>query len=177
MGVSTALIGWRGYAAAFAVGALIAGGAAWKAQSWRYNAEIAEMKVTQAGRVAASQRQAREILERRVAEVGQVNERNAKAEWAAYGGMRNAQVQDDVLRADVDAGRQRLHVAATCAAASSGVPQTGAAARVGDGARAELDPAARSDYFALRAGIQRMTAQLAACQAGHADGIDGLYPN
>jgi prophage endopeptidase len=36
---------------------------------------------------------------------------------------------------------------------------------LGDGARAELDPAARSDYFALRAGIQRMTAQLAACQA------------
>ncbi|EFF72946.1 hypothetical protein HMPREF0004_5711, partial [Achromobacter piechaudii ATCC 43553] len=87
-------MGWRGYAAAFAVGMLIAGGAAWKAQSWRYGAEIAEMKFDQAARVADSQRQAREILERRVAEVGQINEQNAKAEWAAYGGMRNAQVQD-----------------------------------------------------------------------------------
>lgn len=165
MGVSTALMGWRGYAATFAVGMLIAGGAAWKAQSWRYGAEIAEMKSDQAARVADSQRQAREILERRVAEVGQINERNAKAEWAAYGGMRNAQVQDDALRADVDAGRQRLHVAAACPAASSGVPKAGTGARVGDGARAELDPAARPDYFALRAGIRRLTAQLEACQA------------
>lgn len=165
MGVSTALMGWRGYAAAFAVGGLIAGGAAWKAQSWRYGAEIAAMKEDQAARVAESQRQAREILERRVAEVGQINERNAKAEWAAYGGMRNAQVQDDSLRADVDAGRQRLHVAAACPAASSGVPKAGSGARVGDGARAELDPAARPDYFALRAGIRRVTAQLAVCQA------------
>jgi len=165
MGVSTALMGWRGYAAAFAVGGLIAGGAAWKAQSWRYGAEIAAMKEDQAARVAESQRQAREILERRVAEVGQINERNAKAEWAAYGGMRNAQVQDDSMRADVDAGRQRLHVAATCPAASSGVSKAGAGARVGDGARAELDPAARPDYFALRAGIRRVTAQLEVCQA------------
>lgn len=163
MGLSTALIGWKGYAAAFAVGGLIAGGAAWKAQGWRYGAEIAETKADESARVAESQRQARESLERRLAEVGQINERNAKAEWAAYGGMRNAQVQDDGLRADVDAGRQWLHVAATCPAASSGVPQTGTATRVGDGARAELDPAARSDYFALRAGIKRVTAQLEAC--------------
>jgi len=167
MGLSTALIGWKGYAAAFAVGALIAGGAAWKAQSWRYGAELAEMNADQAARVADSQRHAREILERRVAEVGQINERNAKAEWAAYGGMRNAQVQDDALRADVDAGRQRLHVAASCSPTSSGLPKAGATARMGDGTRAELDPAARSDYFALRAGIQRLTAQLAACQAWH----------
>lgn len=99
-----------------------------------------------------------------MAEVGQINAQNAKPEWAAYGGMRNAQVQDNALRADVDAGRQRLHVAATCSPANGGVIKGGTAARVGDGARAELDPAARSDYFALRAGIQRLTAQLAACQ-------------
>lgn len=160
-----ALIGWKGCAAALAVGAIVAGGAAWNVQGWRFGAQIAAMKADQAVRVAESQRQAREILERRVAEVDQINERNAKAEWAAYGGMRNAQVQDDGLRADVDAGRQRLHVAATCPASSSGVPKAGAGAHVGDGARAELDPAARSDYFALRAGIQRVTAQLAACQA------------
>ncbi|MPS76594.1 MAG: hypothetical protein E2591_00800 [Achromobacter sp.] len=165
MGLSATLIGWKGYAAAMVVGAIVAGGGAWKALGWRYGAEIAAMKADQSAGVAESQRQAREILERRVAEVGQINERNAKAEWAAYGGMRNAQVQDDALRADVDAGRQRLHVAAPCAAAGGGMSQAGASARVGDGARAELDPAARSDYFALRAGIRRLTAQLEACQA------------
>lgn len=158
------LAGWRGYAGAFAVGALIAGGAAWKAQGWRYGAEIAALKADESARVAESQREAREILERRAAEVGQINERNAKAEWAAYGGMRNAQIQDDGLRADVDAGRQRLHVRAACPAAGGGMPEAGAATGVGHGTRAELDPAARSDYFALRAGIQQITAQLEACQ-------------
>jgi prophage endopeptidase len=158
-------MGWRGYAAAFAVGALIAGGAAWKAQGWRYGAEVGAMKAEESARVAESQRQAHEILVRRVAEVGQINEQNGKAEWAAYGGMRNAQVQDDGLRSDVDAGRQRLHIAASCPAVSGGMPQAGTAAGVGDGARAELDPSARSDYFALRAGIQRIAAQLTACQA------------
>lgn len=156
-----ALVGWKGYAAALVVGAVI--GAI--PLRWYYLAEIASMHAAQSGAVAQAQRQAREILERRVAEVGQINERNAKAEWAAYGGMRNAQMQDDGLRADVDAGHQRLRVAATCPASSSGVSKAGTGARVGDGARAELDPAARSDYFALRAGIRRVTAQLAACQA------------
>ncbi|MFY2569886.1 lysis system i-spanin subunit Rz [Achromobacter ruhlandii] len=50
-------------------------------------------------------------------------------------------------------------------AAGGGVPEASAAADVDHGVRAELDPAARSDYFALRAGIQRLTAQLEACQA------------
>ncbi|MEN4919725.1 lysis system i-spanin subunit Rz [Achromobacter spanius] len=159
------LAGWRGYAAAAVAGAVLMGGAVWTAQGWRYGAQIATIRADEAGRVAESQRMAREILQRRYAEVGEINDRNAKAEWAAYGGLRSAQTQDEGLRADVDAGRQRLHVAATCTATGGGVSEAGAGARVDDGARAELDPAARSDYFALRAGIQQVTAQLAACQA------------
>lgn len=158
------LAGWKGYAAALVLGAVMAGGAAWMVQGWRYGAQIADMRADESDRVSASQRQAREILQRRYAEVGEINERNAKAEWAAYGGMRNAQLEDDALRAAVDAGRQRLHVAAACPAAGGGVSEAGAAARVGDGSRPELDPAARSTYFALRAGIREVTAQLAACQ-------------
>ena len=163
--IAAGLAGWRGYAAAAVAGAVLVGCAAGTAQEWRYGAKVARMQADESGRVADAQRQAREILQRRYAEVGEINERNAKAEWAAYGGMRNAQVQDDALRADVDAGRQRLHVAASCPAAGGGMPQGRAAASMGDGARAELDPAARSDYFALRAGIRRVTAQLEACQA------------
>lgn len=166
MPIGTALIDWRGYVVALAVGGALGGGAAWAAQGWRYGAQIASMRADEAGRVAEAQREAREILQRRYADVGLINERNAKAEWAAYGGLRSAQIEDDGLRADVDAGRQRLHVAAACPAASGGgVPKAGAAAGVGNGARAELDPAARSDYFALRTGIRQMTAQLEACQA------------
>ncbi|MCF7771142.1 MAG: lysis system i-spanin subunit Rz [Achromobacter pulmonis] len=66
---------------------------------------------------------------------------------------------------DVDAGRQRLHVRAACRGAGRGMSDASAAARVDHGAGAELDPSARSDYFALRAGIQQLTAQLQACQA------------
>lgn len=72
----------------------------------------------------------------------------------AYGGLRSAQTKDEGLRADVDTGHQRLHVAAACPATAGGVPKAGAGARVGDGARAELDPAARPTYFSLRAGTQ-----------------------
>lgn len=165
MGLLAKLTGWKGYALAALFGALVSGGAAWTAQGWRYGAQIATMRADESDRVAESQRQAREILQRRHAEVGEINERNAKAEWAAYGGLRSAQTKDEGLRADVDAGRQRLHVNAACPAASGGVSEAGSASRVGNGARPELDPTARSDYFALRAGIQQLTAQLAACQA------------
>nr|WP_275299394.1 lysis system i-spanin subunit Rz [Achromobacter xylosoxidans] len=160
-----ALVGWKGYAAAALAGGLALGAAAWTAQGWRYGEQLADLRASRADEVAEGQRQAREILARRHAGVAEINERNGRAEWAAYGGMRNAQIQDDGLRADVDAGRQRLHVRAACTAAGRGVPEASAAAGVDHGARAELDPAARSDYFALRAGIRRLTAQLEACQA------------
>nr|WP_275253909.1 lysis system i-spanin subunit Rz [Achromobacter xylosoxidans] len=160
-----ALVGWKGYAAAALAGGLALGAAAWTAQGWRYGEQLAGLRASRADEVAEGQRHAREILARRHADVAEINERNGRAEWAAYGGMRNAQIQDDGLRADVDAGRQRLHVRAACTAAGRGVPEASAAAGVDHGARAELDPAARSDYFALRAGIRRLTAQLEACQA------------
>ena len=104
------LAGWRGYAAATIAGAALA----WTVQGWRYGAELANQRADRAEEVADGQRQAREILARRRAEVDGIDERNARAEWAAYGGMRNAQIQDDGLRADIDAGRQRLHVRAAC---------------------------------------------------------------
>ena len=113
------LAGWRGYAAATIAGAALA----WTVQGWRYGAELANQRADRAEEVADGQRQAREILARRRAEVDGIDERNARAEWAAYGGMRNAQIQDDGLRADIDAGRQRLHVRAACPAAGGGMPR------------------------------------------------------
>ncbi len=159
--VAGLLVCWRGYAAAAILGA----GVAWTVQGWRYGEQLASQRAARSDEVAEGQRQAREILAQRHAAVAEINERNARAEWAAYGGMRNAQIQDEGLRADVDAGRQWLHVRAACPTASRGVSEAGAAAGVDHGARAELDTAARSDYFALRAGIQQLTAQLEACQA------------
>ncbi|MFY3136443.1 lysis system i-spanin subunit Rz [Achromobacter xylosoxidans] len=133
--------------------------------AWRCSEQLASQRAARADEVAEGQRQAREILAQRHAAVAEINERNSRAEWAAYGGMRNAQIQDDGLRADVDAGRQRLRARAACPGTGRGMFDANTAAGGDHGAGAKLDPSARSDCFALRAGIQQLTAQLQACQA------------
>ena len=59
--------------------------------------------------------------------------------------LANAQIE--ALRRDVDDGRKRLSVRATCKPA---VPSTTGAAGVADAGTAELAADARSDYFTLR---------------------------
>lgn len=44
MGLSTAIVGWRGYAAAALAGALVAGAAAWMVQGWRGEARLARQQ-------------------------------------------------------------------------------------------------------------------------------------
>ncbi|WP_220487951.1 hypothetical protein, partial [Klebsiella pneumoniae] len=99
----------------------------WTVQGWRYGEQLASQRAARSDEVAEGQRQAREILAQRHAAVAEINERNARAEWAAYGGMRNAQIQDDGLRADVDAGRtlsliSALFQAAALSAAAGDAP-------------------------------------------------------
>ncbi|MBV7500411.1 lysis protein [Achromobacter sp. ACM05] len=75
-------------------------------------------------------------------------------------------IEDDGLRADIDAGRPTAARPRDQQPPTGGrVPGTGIATGVDHGTRPELDPTARSDYFALRAGIRKLTAQLQACQA------------
>lgn len=61
--------------------------------------------------------------------------------------LNHAFAENDALRRDVDDGRQRLPVRATCRAA---VPTATGAASVADAGGAELAADARSDYFTLR---------------------------
>ncbi len=61
--------------------------------------------------------------------------------------LSDAREEINSLRADVAAGNKRLRVKAVCPVA---VPGAASAARVDDAIGAELDPVARSDYFALR---------------------------
>lgn len=56
--VVRALAGWKGYAAAAAVAGVVAGGAAWTVQGWRYGAEIAGIQRDQARADAQASRQA-----------------------------------------------------------------------------------------------------------------------
>ena len=75
--------------------------------------------------------------------------------------LQEAQNETNRLRDRVSAGPVRLLVAAKC----PDVPQAASAPGVDSGTGAELDPAARSAYFALRDGINRAETKLAACQA------------
>ncbi|MGP5238940.1 lysis protein [Pseudomonas helleri] len=61
--------------------------------------------------------------------------------------LNHARAENDSLRRDVDDGRQRLRIRATCRPA---VPTTTGAASVADAGTAELAADARSDYFSLR---------------------------
>ncbi|EFL5813692.1 lysis protein [Escherichia coli] len=58
------------------------------------------------------------------------------------------------LRADVSAGRKRLQVAATCAKSTTG------ASGMGDGESPGLTADAELNYYRLRSGIDRITAQV-----------------
>lgn len=68
--------------------------------------------------------------------------------------LRNAQDTIDQLRADVDAGTKRLSVRAKCVSKATG---TGS---VGDAGTAELDAAARQDYYRLREMISQQDKQV-----------------
>ena len=65
--------------------------------------------------------------------------------------LNHARAENDALRRDVDDGRQRLRIRATCKPAVP-ITATGAAgaAGVADAGTAELAADARSDYFTLR---------------------------
>ena len=77
--------------------------------------------------------------------------------------LQEAQNETNRLRDRVSAGPVRLLVAAKCPA-DIPLPEAASAPGVDSGTGAELDPAARSAYFALRDGINRAEAKLAACQ-------------
>ena len=77
--------------------------------------------------------------------------------------LRKAQNETNSLRDRLRAGSIGLRIAATCPESRLG-PQAASGARVDSGTGAELGETARRAYFALRDGIDRASAQLAACQ-------------
>ncbi|MED9640177.1 lysis protein [Escherichia coli] len=68
--------------------------------------------------------------------------------------LADANATIESLRADVSAGRKRLQVAATCAKSTTG------ASSMGDGESPRLTADAELNYYRLRSGIDRLTAQV-----------------
>lgn len=150
------------YGAALAAGMLIAG----VPLSWRHDAAMARLESQQAAALSTQSTDAAKRLRDAQDDMAAKAAAWAETETDLYGKLRNAENENASLRADIDAGRQRLRVRAVCPASpGAGMPSTGTASGMDHGATAELDPASRPDYFALRDGIERVTRQLEACQS------------
>ena len=88
------LAGWKGYAAAALVGALVAGPAAWTVQGWRFGAKISGMERDQAQQIADAQALARAT---------------ERARWAAREGViHDAKTQAAAAAADAAAATSDL---------------------------------------------------------------------
>ncbi|EMZ95092.1 TPA: lysis protein [Escherichia coli] len=68
--------------------------------------------------------------------------------------LADANATIESLRVDVSAGRKRLQVAATCAKSTTG------ASGMGDGESPRLTADAELNYYRLRSGIDKITAQV-----------------
>lgn len=142
---------------ALAAGALVAAFAGgWVINGWRIDAKVnakaaQALKEAQDGRTLAEGE--RDALAARL--------RASDDLHAAK--LKEAQDETNSLRDRVSAGPVRLLVAAKCPAAPL-LPEASPAPGVDSGTRAELDPEARSAYFALRDGIDAAEGKLRACQ-------------
>ncbi|EFA6040668.1 TPA: lysis protein [Escherichia coli] len=86
-------------------------------------------------------------MQRRQRDVAELDARYTKE-------LADANATIESLRADVSAGRKRLQVAATCAKSTTG------ASSMGDGESPGLTADAELNYYRLRSGIDRITAQV-----------------
>lgn len=85
----------------------------------------------------------------------QTRQRDVAALDAKYTGeLADAKETIERLHSDVIAGRKRLQVAATCAKSTTG------ASSMGDGESPGLTADAELNYYRLRSGIDRITAQV-----------------
>ena len=85
----------------------------------------------------------------------QTPQRDVAALDAKYTGeLADAKETIERLHSDVIAGRKRLQVAATCAKSTTG------ASSMGDGESPRLTADAELNYYRLRSGIDRITAQV-----------------
>ena len=135
------MIGWA-HSGAFALGLL----AATVAQDWRYGEQI------NADRASAAQL----LLARQIEGAA----RMAAADTKFTGELEDARSKTAELERRVAAGPTRLYIAAKCPAAPS---DTAASLGDRDGEKAELNPNARLDYYALRRGIAEVEAALRVC--------------
>lgn len=139
--------------------------AGWQIQGWLMGEQIAELNARTAETlksiaVTAAKKQ-RELQD----ELDTEQRKWAAVEAEQYALLRDAERQNDKLRADVDAGRKWLRVNAICPTGSNNMPETGPSTSVDNGAAPRLTEDAEQAYFDLESGIERVKRQLLACQS------------
>lgn len=136
--------------AAGALAALLAGFAGgWTVNGWRYEAAESE-----------ALRHAIEAKDDAIAKRDELAKKLADADDTHTKELKDANTETNRLRDCLRTGSCGLRIKARCPSATAAAP----GASVDSGPGAELDATAGSAYFALRDGINQVTAQLAACQ-------------
>ncbi len=127
----------------------------WYVNGWRLSSGFNAERVAQRDAAAETLRIALADRDRKSDELRTSNDTNLSK-------LQGARDETNRLRDRVAADAVRLRVRVACPVA--GVPAASAPSGVADGAGAELDPAARPAYFALRDALTLAERKLAGCQ-------------
>lgn len=170
-----ALAGWKGYAAAALVAALIAGSAsgmaAWKLQGLIKEREIASLNAAHAGEKADMANAAAKQNAENLRKLAALQKRLAAIDLNGYREYQNAKAESDRLRDDLGTGARRLWVRVKlpgCADRTGGHAPAGC---VDDGtAIAELDAAFARSLLGIAVDGDRAIRKMTGLQ-GYADAI------
>ncbi len=157
------LTGHQGCLIVCAAACLMAGAAGWTLQGWRLSGQIERLHADHAAYVTAVERSRADAESKYRQAERDAAQAVAQAQNDYQEALHHAKTETDALRAAVAAGDRRLLVRARCTdtyrVSADASPGPGA-----DAASAELDAAARPDYFALVAGIRQSEQQIVALQ-------------
>jgi hypothetical protein len=138
------------------IAAVVAFGGGYKVADWRLTGQYTAEKLEAAKTAAKALADMTDERDKLAGKLSAANDLHTNE-------LRNAQNETNRLRDRLANSSSGLRIAATCPAPRLG-PEASSGARVDTGTGAELDTTARRAYFALREGIDRASAQLAACQ-------------
>lgn len=152
------------------IGALVAGVLLFGGGYWLRGIQADRDAERAANVVAIERKEQAEDQARRLAQARESEQAKAKAlaelDAQATAQQKAAQHENEKLRSCIDSGSGcGLRVKVITAPATGRVPGAASDSSVGVAASAELDPAARQDYYALRAGLAEQRQQLLTCQA------------
>lgn len=138
--------------------------AGWTINGWRLEAALADVKSEHALAVADSRGRTIAAQKKADAEQQLLAGLLSAIDTQYHADLTEKQHENDLLRADVAAGRRVVRIAATCPSGAADVPQAATSGRVDPGAGAVLDAEAGQAVLDLRAASIRVDRKLAACQ-------------